>query len=75
MQQFDNRRILAIKALLECCESKEIKTKKVIDFIDELVNTSPGNAYLLLENREQKNMLEKLSRDLDNIDPIYTTQY
>jgi len=67
MRAYDYRRVLAVKALVENNKSTKIDKNKIINFIDGLLNASPENAYLLLENRKQKDRFDKLMQERENI--------
>ena len=67
MQAFENRRLLAVKVLLESFDKNEVDKAKMLTFINELIVTCPGNAYLLLESKEQKNRHEELYKKLDSV--------
>ena len=53
--------------MIECSGSKNINKVKVSALIDDLVNSAPGNAYLLLDTRKQKNKLDALISEQENM--------
>jgi len=75
MQQFDNRRILTIKILTESCKDNKIDKNKILDLIDKLITTCPGNAYLLLETKELKQRYDKVYKELNNVESICDIAY